>query len=433
MPQEQDPYAEFQKQATKPAASSDDPYAEFRKSAEAPPQAATPPAPASSEAPSQTWSEYLQSWVPSTHTVLRSGGALIGGGVGLAGGTVLGTPISGIPGAAAGGAAGASIGESAYQLGQHFARSYPQSQILNRLFPPGDVPLTSGEAASRQAGALAGGALQEGTGAVLSTKFGPALESSALKSASRAIGPSSAQEIRSTREALGTVLRDLPVARNMTSLLDKLQGNLAKEGPELNNLYTSLPPSTNIPGSSQRIIAGLMKLRDRYMEPAVGGTFKPVKGLENVVKGYDDMIREFQGPDLPLQHLRQRRQAWDQLVNWWRKDIARQPASESIYEETANLVRREINQHFPQIAAKNARVAAWKDLVDIANESEPAAWLGGKRVPPSVVGAVGELATGRAPSAFTLGHGAVYASGPLRTIYRTLTAPVKARIADLLA
>ena len=426
MPQQaQNPYTEFQTPTT-----TGDPYAEFQAPAQPVPQ----PQPTR-----QTFLERLRSMIPSTHTQFVTGGAGIGGTLGGAGGTImgaptiLGTPLGTVSGAAVGGATGASIGESAYELGQWYARQHPHSRILQALFPPGELPATGTDVIGRQGSAMATGALQEGTGAVLSRSVPRALEQSALKSGTRAVGPSSAQEIRAGRDAMKTVVKDLPFARNMTQLLEKLNTNLTTEITDLDNLYNALPPSANIPGSNQRIIAGLSKLRDKFIERLPNGMYAPVKGSAPVVTAYDSMIREFQRPDLPIGQLRARRQVWDELVNWWRKDISRQPESESVFENTANLVRKEINQAYPQIAEKNARVSAWSDLRAIANESEPGAWGGGKRVPPSVLGAGVEVAAGRGtPSPYSAGHAVSFAAGPFRTAWRTATAPQKARIAEFL-
>src|SRR5215468_9323072 len=74
---------------------------------------------ASSPIPPQSLFQRIASYMPSTHAVMTGGGAAIGGALGGAGATILGTPISTVPGAMLGGATGASIGESLYQLGQH--------------------------------------------------------------------------------------------------------------------------------------------------------------------------------------------------------------------------------------------------------------------------------------------------------------------------
>lgn len=433
-----DPYAPFQKpKQTSPGTPpptppfpgfppGQDPYAPFQRTGGTSPSdyasaGTVPPR-------RQTWGEWLASYAPSTESVLIGGGSAIGGALGAGGGALFGFGLGGAPGAILGAGEGAAAGEGLYQLGQKYA---PRS-IRERFFP-GQAPRSLAESASRFPEPIITGTMQEIPGA-LATEWLPGyLAKSAMKAGARSVSPVTSEQIAASRKAMETVITELPRARNLTSLTGQLEMIVNKEGPAVDALYASIPPGTTIPGSSQRIIAGLRKLQDQFLEDAgVAGMKQPVPHLEDVARGYDDMIRNFQGGDQPLLNLRKRRGAWDKLVGWWKRTPPK-PGEEALLEQTANLVREEINTAFPQIGRQNARFSAYKDLFDIASGAEPAAWLGGKPIPPSLLGSLTQEAmTGRAMSAFTKGHAATYGAGFIKTWWRTASAPALAKFADFL-
>src|SRR5262245_24448006 len=59
---------------------------------------------AGQQQPQPTWLQKVEGYLPGWRTALRTGGAAAGGAIGFGGGTILGTPVGGVPGAALGGA-----------------------------------------------------------------------------------------------------------------------------------------------------------------------------------------------------------------------------------------------------------------------------------------------------------------------------------------
>lgn len=98
----------------------------------------------------------LDSILPSAHTVLTTGGGIIGGTLGGMGGTVAGVGVGGVPGAIGGATLGAAGGESLYQIGARLG-----------LFDKSELPSTSKDAAAKIAkeGAVSGALTAAGYGA----------------------------------------------------------------------------------------------------------------------------------------------------------------------------------------------------------------------------------------------------------------------------
>ena len=95
-------------------------------------------------------------WIPSAHTILTTGGGIVGGAIGGAGGTVAGVGVGGVPGAIGGATLGAAGGESLYEIGARLG-----------LFDKSELPSTSKDAAAKIAkeGAVSGALTAAGYGA----------------------------------------------------------------------------------------------------------------------------------------------------------------------------------------------------------------------------------------------------------------------------
>lgn len=365
--------------------------------------------------------KYIAPYLPSARTALRTTGAAVGGTLGAAGGTVAGTPIAGVGGAALGGAAGASIGESAYQLGQRLG-----------IFDKTDMPETGGDAALSHSEALATGAAQEALPVYVGAKAPAYLRESAAKDIAQAVRPSTEGQIREARDAANVLMAKIPFAKTSQEMVGGMEAGLGKASAELEALYSSVP--TTHPVSSTPIIQGLEKARDNYL---LRSTSETIPGSNGIVKQYQNMIDWFKAhPNFSVQELRQQRQVWDQTLNWWKGSMAKKSPADEVVENTANLVRNQINTTFPDIGAKNAEVSSWKTLHDLSKAAEPKDWIGGAAkdmVPYAVAGAGAGMLTGH-PSTWGAG---VASAWILRQVtktaaWKTASAIAKSDAADLI-
>src|SRR5262245_12412343 len=375
--------------------------------------------------PSPSFLQSLTSYLPSWHTALTTGGALAGGTLGGIGSTILGTPIAGIPGAALGGAAGASIGESAYQLGQH-------------LMGVPEAPQTGGEAAVQQAKALAGGALQEGIGAI-GPKAPAMLRSSAAKNIEQAVKPSSMAAKEAIQEAAPKAVSKFPISASSTALRKDLEGLSSTANIEVNHAYAQAAqqfPNTQF--SSAPII---QKLQQDLGQFYVNG--QPVVGAESDIKAYKTVIDWLKAnPRFSISDFRKTKQIWDKVTESHLSKYSGSPTADPAMAEAlmraSNTVRDTIHTAFPSLKKADQDASMWIAL----SEAAKAANIRGSSIEPwkiltsraGLAGAAGagfEYSRGNSPVR-GMAEGALLVALPQTALWDTLSAASKARLANFL-
>lgn len=338
-------------------------------------------------------------------------------------GGVTGAPL-GPAGALAGGAAGASIGESIYQLGQHFAGSP-------------EAPQSPQEAASRQTGALLTGGLQE-VGPAMAGPVARKMQAGAAKNIIQAVEPSGMAAKEAVQKAAPKAVGEFPVSFSAAGLRRNLGDLSTKANTAVNRAYQSVArrfPNTQF--SSQPLIQSLEKERDQAM---LGGS--AIVGQESKVKAYNTVIDWLRNnPRFKISDFRRIKQNWDEVVNWnkFSESSAKDPVMADALEVASNRVRDTIHQTFPSLAKADAESHLWSTLHRAAKTSDIRSvtdeWSKSLLRRYGIAGAAGagvEYARGGNPIVGMAG-GAALAYAPQTVLWDTLSAAGKARVGQFLS
>jgi hypothetical protein len=345
--------------------------------------------------------------LPSPRTLMRTGGATVGGLIGAPGGP---------PGAVAGGALGAVGGDALYQLLEAFAgqRKTPST--------PQQVLLEAGE------GGLEG-ALQEGTGVAVEKVVPKLLEKGMARTTTKIISPAGLSDKAIAKEIAGPISKELPLATSAEDLLEKFNVKLDDANKALDAAFAKVPKGTTFDTAPI-----LKNLQDSQRALYVNG--KPTPGTGQQLKAYQELIDWFKAnPQMSIDALRKNRQLWDQLVNWGRLPGTTQPAREAVYEEGANLLRGLINGSSKDIADANYGVHLWKGARDLLEKAETRG-VNKSHLGDSVAASVGALTGamhGGSAEAAVLGAGAVLTKRIMQEpAWRTATVAARRQALNLL-
>ena len=320
--------------------------------------------------------EFMAAIAPSWRQAFRIGGAGIGGAIGFAGSSLLGTPIAGPGGAWTGGTAGGAAGEALWQ-------------IMSHLRGAEDAPTTPEEAIGGLNEAAIQGGLQEVVGAPAARGARGVLQRGAERRTVSALEPSTLAHKAEARAIAPKLSERLPVSGSSEALLTKFKSGMDDAGRALEAAYAKIPEGVEI--QTADIVKALEASRRKLF---MRGQRMP--GSKQQVQAFDKIIMWLkQYPNLTVSEMRQNRQLWDQLVRWGRTPGASKPAKEAVFEEAANLLRGSINDRFTHVGDANDAYHLWSTAAGILERAELGATnRAALTVKDAVAGATGGLIAG---------------------------------------
>ena len=359
--------------------------------------------------------ESIKSKLPSGRTLAGTAGAAVGGAVTLP--TYLTGPEA-VAGTALAGGLGYTGGTHLYDV---MTGSKPESTISEDMMS---------------------GALQEAGGPLLSKGIASRAEKGIPKAVERAIAPSGAKEKFALKGISKELAEDFPVVATHQGMYEKAQGILNGFSKKLETEWSKLPATVRIPTAEAKI--ALQKERGRLFNQKgqlIPGMEKRANELTKLIDYLD------QNPTLAPADIRNHRQLWDELVNWWRlpaQGKSSEPESEFALRVAGNGLRNTINRTYPKIKALNAKVSPWVDAVKML-EREQTSEVGKTgtnyfyRLIPEAGGAAGGALLGRylglpAEEGAALGAGIVGLRQIMKTpAWQTASIPVRRQVARLMS
>lgn len=287
------------------------------------------------------------------------------------------------------------------------------------------------------------GALQEGIGPKMTEKIGSRVERGIPKAVERAIEPGTPKEKFALKGISSELSKDFPIAATHQGLYEKAQTTLNGFTKKLEAEWTKLPANTQIPTSQAKF--ALQQERRKLVNQQTG---QLIPGMQSRFSKLSELIDYFnQHPTLTPSDIRNHRQLWDEMINWWRMPAegkSAEPEAEFALKTAGNGLRDTINRTYPKIRQLNSKVSPWINAVKMLERGEASkvGKFGSQqfyRLIPEAGGAAGGALLGKylglsPEEGAVLGAGIVGLRQIMRTpAWQTTSIPVRRQVARLMS
>ena len=310
---------------------------------------------------------------------------------------------------------------------------------------------TGGDPAAMGLAAALGAGAEAVPAAMAASRVPAMLKESAAKGYGQALAATKqGDKFLSQNQVVPGLLNRGEIALSLKRLLNKAENRAEFFGRAIGEAWEQLPADSRIALDS--ITSGMTKSADEMLTiPASNGARVPVTEYARQALGHMQTLKETlasvaeRSPEtgaleVPVQKLRQLRQAWDEVASQAKVYQGQQLADHAIgkiHAKAADAIREQLAAEFPDIAAINKEYSFWRNVQKVVGDT--VLRKEGQAKPLSQqIAAAGGMAVGGATGGL---HGAFMGKMMLEAVQKAVNSPLwkttsavyKNRLADAIA